>query len=189
MQMILTRWINRNFRGKEMGEQGVLRKTLEALSEAVFPSNIYCACCGRLIDGTRPYALCDSVSMKRMHWNNGRTCEKCGKALPETYRGGLMLRAAWTYAIMSFRKGYSCLTYGLHEREMLLDFKYNGRGYLAGKNSATSFMIRIPLGKPDRSGCYNTGTGKPQNRAKGSGATISRHCWRASLAERWGRAR
>ena len=69
-----------------MGEQGVLRKTLEALSEAVFPSNIYCACCGRLIDGTRPYALCDSC-MKKMHWNNGRTCEKCGKALPETYRG------------------------------------------------------------------------------------------------------
>ena len=68
-----------------------MRKTLEALSEAVFPSNIYCACCGRIIDGTRPYALCDSC-MKKMHWNNGRTCEKCGKALPETYRGGLMLQ-------------------------------------------------------------------------------------------------
>ena len=118
--MILTRWINRSFRGKEMGEQGVLRKTLEALSEAVFPSNIYCACCGRLIDGTRPYALCDSC-MKKMHWNNGRTCEKCGKALPETYRGGRC------YSCMesnhSCRKGYSCLTYGLYEREMILDYK------------------------------------------------------------------
>ena len=91
--MTLTRWINRNFRGKEMGEQGVLRKTLEALSEAVFPSNIYCACCGRLIDGTRPYALCDSC-MKKMHWNNGRTCEKCGKALRRLTGAG-DATAAW----------------------------------------------------------------------------------------------
>ena len=32
-----------------------------------------------------------------------------------------------------FRKGYSCLTYGLYEREMILDYKYNGKGYLGKK--------------------------------------------------------
>ena len=37
-----------------------------------------------------------------------------------------------TYA-HDFHKGYSCFTYGLHERELLFDFKYNNRRYLAGK--------------------------------------------------------
>ena len=32
-----------------------------------------------------------------------------------------------------FTKGFSCLTYGLHEREVLLDYKYNGKSWLGGK--------------------------------------------------------
>ena len=113
-----------------MREKGILGRVTQAVSEAVFPSNIYCACCGKLIDATRPYALCDSC-IRKLHWNNGRTCGKCGKALPETYRGALC------YSCMeqkhSFRRGYSCLTYGLYERELILDYKYNGKGYLGKK--------------------------------------------------------
>ena len=131
MQMILTRWINRNFRGKEMGEQGILRKDAGGtFRSGVSVKYLLCLLPAVSFDGTRPYALCDSC-MKKMHWNNGRTCEKCGKALPETYRGGRC------YSCMesnhSFRKGYSCLTYGLYEREMILDYKYNGKGYLGKK--------------------------------------------------------
>ena len=101
-----------------------------AVSETVFPSNIYCICCGSLIDGTRNYSICDEC-MKKLHWINGRTCEKCGKALPDTYRGDVC------YDCMiyphSFTKGYSCLTYGMKEREIILDMKYGGRSYLAEK--------------------------------------------------------
>lgn len=108
----------------------LLGKAAEAISEAVFPSNIYCICCGSLIDGSRAYSLCDKC-IQKFHWANGRTCEKCGKALPEAYRGRLCYDCM--ERVHYFTKGYSCLTYGLHERELLLDYKYNGKGYLAKK--------------------------------------------------------
>lgn len=110
--------------------KGILENLKVAVDEAIFPSNIYCICCGSLIDRSRPYALCD-LCVKKFHWINGRTCAKCGKALPDTYRGRMC------YDCMTFEhlfdKGYSCLTYGLYEREVLLDHKYNGKGYLAMK--------------------------------------------------------
>lgn len=113
-----------------MKKRGILTRAAAAVSETVFPSNIYCACCGKLIDATRPYALCDECS-DNMHWNIGRTCDKCGKALPQAYLG------ARCYDCMdnqhSFRRGYSCMTYGLYERELILDYKYNGKSYLGDK--------------------------------------------------------
>lgn len=110
--------------------KGILGEAVKTISEAVFPSNIYCICCGSLIDGTRNYSLCDRC-MKKLHWINGRTCDKCGKALPETYREN------FCYDCMMyshrFSRGYSCLTYGMYERELLFDFKYRGKAYLAEK--------------------------------------------------------
>lgn len=108
----------------------IIEAIKEGIAEAIFPSNIYCICCGSLIDKSRPYALCD-LCIKKFHWITGRTCEKCGKALPDTYRGRMC------YDCMriehAFEKGFSCLTYGLYEREVLLDFKYNGKGYYGVK--------------------------------------------------------
>ncbi|MDO4484976.1 MAG: ComF family protein [Bacillota bacterium] len=107
-----------------------INKAMEAIAEAVFPSNIYCICCGALIDSSRPYSLCDKC-VQEFHWITGKTCSRCGKALPDTYRGALC------YDCMQhehcFQKGYSCLTYGLHEREVLMDYKYNGKGYIGRK--------------------------------------------------------
>lgn len=106
----------------------ILRTLLTEVDEAVFPSSIYCVCCGALIDRTRTYSLCDTC-MDRFHWITGRTCEKCGKAMPETSRG------RFCYDCMQqehfFRKGFSCLTYGLYERQLMMDLKYAGKGYLA----------------------------------------------------------
>lgn len=110
--------------------EGIWERAKHAISEAVFPSNIYCICCGSLIDGTRNYSLCDEC-MKKIHWVTGRTCEKCGKALQDTYRGRLC------YDCMthehSFARGYSCVTYGMYERQMIFGLKYSGRSYLAEK--------------------------------------------------------
>lgn len=105
-----------------------LRGLIRELDEAIFPSGIYCICCGSMIDRTRTYSLCDDC-IRKFHWITGRTCGKCGKAMPDTSRGELC------YDCMQenhfFRKGFSCLTYGLHERELMMDLKYAGKGYLA----------------------------------------------------------
>ena len=116
------------------GRDSVLIKGMQRaagwLDEAVFPSNIYCISCRSLIDGTRPYSLCDECSRK-FHWNNGRTCVKCGKALQEEYRYELCYDCREHEH--AFIQGFSCMTYGLMEREVILDYKYNGKGYLAKK--------------------------------------------------------
>ena len=110
------------------GMRDMIRKLLHEVDEAIFPSGIYCVCCGALIDRSRMYSLCDDC-IPRFHWITGRTCEKCGKAMPDTSRGRLC------YDCMQeehfFTKGFSCLTYGLHERELMMDLKYAGKGYLA----------------------------------------------------------
>ena len=107
-----------------------LSKVASELSEAVFPSGIYCIVCGALIDRTRMYGLCDEC-IRKLHWINGRTCSKCGKALPDQYRGELC------YDCMElehfFTRGFSCLTYGFYERQIMMDIKYHGKGYLAVK--------------------------------------------------------
>lgn len=151
----------------------------DEIAEAIFPSNIYCICCGSLIDKSRPYALCD-LCIKRFHWITGRTCEICGKALPETYRGSRC------YDCMRiehrFEKGFSCLTYGLHEREVLLDHKYNGKGYLAAKfgdmlydritceNITPDVIIPVPIS-----------AGRMKKRGYNQSALMARR-----LSKRWG---
>lgn len=163
-----------------MREQGVLGKTLEVISEAVFPSNIYCVCCGSLIDETRLYALCDSC-VEKIHWNSGRTCDKCGKALPDAYRG------AYCYDCMEhphcFRRGYSCMTYGLYERELILDYKYNGKGYL-GKKFGDILFDRIRWENPDIDVIIPVPIHKNRERKRGYNQT---ELMAARLASLWGK--
>lgn len=116
-----------------------IRKILHTIDEAIFPSNIYCLVCGCMIDVTRPYSLCDKC-VREIHWITGGICEdgekqnlcsKCGKALDSKYQGQMC------YDCMSrrhyFTKGWSCMTYGLHEREILMNIKYHEKGYMAVK--------------------------------------------------------
>ena len=117
----------------------MIKRVLEIGEQFLFPNNIYCLVCGAMIDSSRPYSLCDKC-VRELHWITGgrqedgsiqRICAKCGKALPAAYKGELC------YDCMSsrhyFEKGFSCLTYGLHERELMMDLKYNGRSYIAAK--------------------------------------------------------
>ena len=119
-----------------------IRDILDEIAEAVFPSNIYCEVCGSLIDRSRPYALCDKC-VRQMHWITGNTCGICGKALPDTYRGYGADGRQICYDCMErthyFTKGWSCLSYGLHEREIMMSIKYNSKGYLARKMGDVMF--------------------------------------------------
>ena len=130
-----------------MGSGDLLRRISEEISEAVFPSNIYCVLCGSLIDRSRPYALCDRC-VRQMHWITGNTCSVCGKALQDTYRGEKDGRQI-CYDCMTrshyFTRGWSCLSYGLHEREIMMDIKYNGKGYIARKMGDVLFDRMEPL--------------------------------------------
>lgn len=131
-----------------MGIRDAIARISEEISEAVFPSNIYCILCGSLIDGSRPYALCDKC-VQKMHWITGGTCDWCGKALPDTYRGVAADGRRLCYDCMerahSFTRGWSCLSYGLHEREIMMDIKYNSKGYIARKMGDVLFDRMEPL--------------------------------------------
>ena len=119
-----------------------IRDLLEEVTEAIFPSNIYCIVCGSLIDRSRTYSLCDECA-RQMHWITGRTCSICGKALPDTYLGrdsdGRPVCYDCQLRSHDFTRGWSCLTYGLHEREVMMDIKYNGKGYIARKMGDVMF--------------------------------------------------
>ena len=131
-----------------MGLRDCARAAAGEIVEAIFPSNIYCVLCGSLIDRSRPYALCDECA-QQMHWITGGTCDWCGKALHDTYRGFSPDGRRLCYDCMTrehrFTRGWSCLTYGLHERELMMDIKYNSKGYIAGKMGDVIFDRMEPV--------------------------------------------
>ncbi len=114
---------------------------IRRLLELVYPENIYCMCCGAYINKTRAYALCDSC-MEAFHWQTGRTCRKCGKGLQDTFAGEIC------YSCMeqehSFDAAFSCVTYGLNERALLMDFKYGDQTYI-GRKIAEIMKDRMAL--------------------------------------------
>jgi competence protein ComFC len=76
------------------------------IADLLFPQSIYCICCGKIIDQTRTYSLCDHC-MKRIRWNIEDFDDR--KGLP-------MIR---------------CTEYGLYERTVIFSLKYGGNRYIA----------------------------------------------------------
>jgi len=105
-------------------------KAFDMLMEAVFPSNIYCICCGAVIDRSRPYALCDSC-IEKFHWLGHRTCSKCGKILDEDYLHERCHDCRQTEHV--FDRGFTCAQYGLYERAVIMDYKYRDRSWIGKK--------------------------------------------------------
>jgi len=66
--------------------------------------------------------------MEMFHWTNGRMCSKCGKPMQEDYPHDVCTdcRDAGHF----FEKGYSCVQYGLYEKELVLSLKYGGKAYI-----------------------------------------------------------
>jgi len=130
--------------------------TVKKLLELIFPSNIYCISCGSIIDNSRPYSLCDNC-MKAFSWANKRTCEKCGKILQNDYPHDIC--TGCRECKPCFEKGFTCLQYGLQERELLLSFKYGGNTYigekiacamadrLRGEDFSAGLVIPVPMNK------------------------------------------
>ncbi|MDR2162532.1 MAG: ComF family protein [Clostridiales Family XIII bacterium] len=107
-----------------------LEKTFGTALNLLFPSDIYCAACGNLIDGTRPYALCD-FCVREMEWHVGNTCSICGKALAPHRTGGICSECCeWGRA---FDAGISCCSYAGQARDLVRTMKYKDSAWIAGK--------------------------------------------------------
>ena len=96
----------------------------------IFPDGLYCFSCDSLIDDSRPYGICDKC-MEKFHWANQRLCEKCGKIMEEEslFQECKDCRNSQRF----FKQGFTCLMYGLNEREIIKKFKYGGASYMKDK--------------------------------------------------------
>ena len=103
---------------------------IRQMIKIVFPDDIYCIRCGKIIDSTRTYSLCDDCIIN-FHWTNKKTCHKCGKLMDED--GIYNLCKDCRNASHYFTRGFTCLMYGLYEKELLLAFKYGKQGYMGEK--------------------------------------------------------
>ena len=112
---------------------------IRQIAKIIFPDNIYCIRCASIIDSTRPYALCDDC-IRNFHWTNKKTCDKCGKLMEDD--GIYILCKDCRHDSHYFKKGFTCLMYGLYEKELVLAFKYGKQGYM-GEKLADMMMDRM----------------------------------------------
>ena len=98
------------------GRDGLPYRTAEGLLQMVFPLNTYCLCCGKAVDKTRSYSICDHC-IRHINWGNIRINLEA-----ESRRLGRPAR---------LDSAVACVKYGLYERRLIFDLKYDGRTYVA----------------------------------------------------------
>jgi ComF family protein len=100
----------------------------DALAELVYPSDIYCLCCGAETEPGRLYAMCDKC-LSDINWANGKLCAACGKSLedwyPDRFCNDCLSRER------TFDAGVTCFQYKEAERDMIKQFKYHNKSYMA----------------------------------------------------------
>jgi ComF family protein len=102
-----------------------IRKLANEVLDCLYPPGLYCICCGKIIDASRTYMMCNDC-IRDMKWIRGRSCTKCGKALGDTDPGDVCYGCRnYDY---SFDHGYACAEYGAHEKAVLYELKYASRG-------------------------------------------------------------
>ncbi|MBQ6456409.1 MAG: ComF family protein [Mogibacterium sp.] len=105
-----------------------LTKTAGVVLDLIYPPALYCICCGKIIDASRPYRLCNDC-MDSMKWIGERICLKCGKQLTEHNPGDICFSCR--EHPHQFDRGYTCTEYGTHERAIVFALKYDGRADIA----------------------------------------------------------
>ncbi len=106
--------------------------------DLLYPPNIYCLCCGAVIDGEE-YGLCQTC-IKSIRWANNKTCHTCGKVLQDWY----VLKECTDCRDIDhiFDKGYTCAVYDDMTKPLIHGLKYGGKGYIA-QNLATILADRL----------------------------------------------
>lgn len=105
-----------------------IRKCFDGLLDLLFPRDLYCICCGKIIDSSRTYRLCNDC-MNAVKWVSDRTCTVCGKRLGENNPSNTCYSCK--EHVHYFRKGFTCTEYGAHERAIIFALKYDGRTDIA----------------------------------------------------------
>jgi len=96
--------------------------------DRIYPSDLYCVSCGKIIDWSRTYHLCDDC-MKSIKWATDRNCAKCGKLLGDNNPSELCFNCREHNH--KFDRGFTCAEYGAHCRAMVFAMKYDGRPDIA----------------------------------------------------------
>ena len=105
-----------------------IRSLIRSGLDLIYPPGLYCICCGKIIDTTRTYRLCNDC-MEGMKWIDGRTCRRCGRQLSVLNPGEICFNCR--EHPHSFDTGYTCTEYGTHERAIVFSLKYDGRTDIA----------------------------------------------------------
>ncbi|MBR2674357.1 MAG: ComF family protein [Mogibacterium sp.] len=106
---------------------GAAYKALNGILELLYPPNIYCICCGKIIDSSRTYSMCNDC-IGSIRWVGGRNCTKCGKGLNENNPKDICFDCSGQ--AHSFDRGFICSEYGVHEKTLLYELKYASEGYI-----------------------------------------------------------
>lgn len=110
------------------GREWISKKWNELL-DLVYPPSLYCISCGRIIDSSRTYSLCNDC-MASVSWAAGRCCIKCGRPLSDNDPGDLCFGCAGrekTGRPFAFDKGHACAGYGAAAQSVIFALKYGGR--------------------------------------------------------------
>ena len=104
-----------------------LQHLAEQTADFFFPWGTYCVVCGNYIDRSRSYCLCDHC-IRHITWGHV-------EILPESLRNNNftgpeaeLLQEEGGIPMDSIR---ACMKYGLYERRLIFDLKYNGHTYMA----------------------------------------------------------
>ena len=91
-------------------------RVAEAVLQWAFPLSTYCLCCGKPVDSARSYSICDHC-IHHITWGNihiDLEAESRRLARP-----------------CHLHSAVACVKYGLYERRLIFDLKYDGRTYVA----------------------------------------------------------
>ena len=91
-------------------------RAAEAVLQLVFPLSTYCLCCGKPVNCTRSYSICDHC-IHHITWGNIVIDLEA-----ESRRLGRPSR---------LDSAAACMKYGLYEKRLIFDLKYDGRTYVA----------------------------------------------------------
>ena len=94
--------------------------------------SLYCISCGKIIDDSRTYRLCNEC-MEAANWVTERHCTKCGRPLADTDPGGRCFSCSSSGEEQhSFDKAHACAGYGAVEQAVIFAFKYGSRSDIGG---------------------------------------------------------
>ena len=105
-----------------------IRKFSENVLDCIYPKDLYCICCGKIIDESRTYRLCNDC-MDGIRWATGRSCRSCGKPLSSNNPGDICFNCR--EHAHEFERGFTCAEYGDYERRIIFALKYDGRADIA----------------------------------------------------------